>query len=316
MKLKQAMTRSSKSSLTLIATTMEATPWWNELIHNYLQELPGVQEWLPKVQTDMLKWDGMDFTLEKLAEMQEVVKNLHVYTTALKPKRVTQLMDKTIDSVTKLSNQALHNSDRDTNALEKTKKCYSILHELTIVMPKDDGLQALKMALDTHVKLLCTVDDIQKMAQCADEFNKLQKPIDDDDIGDQNKLQASIVDMYKCMSSLATDVDGISKDMLLVLQSAWVNLANLLAKIYFVVEPLWEVKFLEEGTFILGKLLSVCDLGNVEFKLFFDAFQLVVDLNKKLSELQPTQDMSLESGEKPRCRFKAESFDESFDEVC
>eukprot|EP00971_Amphidinium_carterae_P141182 2797856-Amphidinium_carterae.2 len=295
LRIKSAMTRSSKSSLTLIATTIDATPWWHELVHNYLVELPGIQEWMPRLEEDMEKLKNIDQSLEKLAVLQEVVDQLKVYTASLKPKRISNLFDKTIQAVDTVCVQALNASSKDSSALERSKACHSMVQELTTLRPHDDSLQAMKLALDENVKMLCNVSDILKLGQCAAQFNELQNTSSDDGTGQEKQLQAIITDMHKWLSSIASDVGGVPKDLIPVLQTAWVNLANLIAKTFFVVEPNWEIKLLEHGIFILGKLLTVCDLGKDEFKVVFDALELVVAVHLRLNDMEPSQDTALES---------------------
>ena len=145
-KLKKASGRTTRSSLTLVATALETNEWWKTILWTYLKEMPAVSEWSPRISSAMetLEKDGK--SLESLDEMMNIVTDLGRMRLVLRASVLEELTDKVQARALQLC-KACHERKMVCN-IDFVEKLQGVVAELSIVFPEEDcySLQISKLA--------------------------------------------------------------------------------------------------------------------------------------------------------------------------
>eukprot|EP00971_Amphidinium_carterae_P332696 6466958-Amphidinium_carterae.1 len=109
LKLEHAKNKTSKSTMTLVASHIYGEAWWACVMKGYLEELPSLLVLWPKVQsfTEVLANVGMEPTVASVAELMKVVKELPQLQSQLRPKSLKKMVENLKGTCAAFANKVL-----------------------------------------------------------------------------------------------------------------------------------------------------------------------------------------------------------------
>eukprot|EP00971_Amphidinium_carterae_P348854 6490705-Amphidinium_carterae.2 len=293
LKVKNGVARAAKTSLALVASTIEATEWWSEKMHAYLDELPAMKEWMPKVAIHMAGLD-VEHTIPGFKAVALTVQELHTLMAGMRPQRTKPLVDKVFDTAKCLSKHCL--APEVENGMEKIELCQNIFQELSIIRPMDLDVQHILMALSTRLNDMNIASRLKELADIGEKFNQGVPTSEDDDgnAATDEDLQNFIVAMHDVSSALLPCPKTLTIELSAVFDRTVHNLVKVMVKQYCADMPLWPLKFLNMLLAIAESMCFFMDAGNNDRKLVMAVVQVAADLVHCMNALKPEEPMSLD----------------------
>ena len=289
LKLKLSMGKVSKSTLTLVASGLEAVDYYKEIIYRFTREMPMVSKWSPLIDDYMGRMQNLKYDESGVGVLKEATNDLCAITEALRPNLVKSFVHTVISSSMTFAGKCIRNELQGGSREVITGQVQAVLSELSILFPRDEKLATQSEELALHVQALYTTTQVEKMESLAGKF------MGDDEEGDWPPVPKRLA-LLKQLSDLCAIMPVTA------LQQAQAR-TELFSKFFDAVVLWLQQNFFESKggadwasleTFVklLGKITEIFQFGSASQKVFLDCLSVATTMVVKAKTLMPGQEIS------------------------
>ena len=289
-KLKAAASRTNKSSLGLVSSTMNANAWWQQEIWTYLKQLPALNEWAPRLQSHYETLDVLNLWEEAhLESLHVIVKEIYVLGESLHKKVIVPYEKRVLEAAQSLCTKAISVTAMEAKQgmVEKLQLCLS---ELVCQFPDDDSLQALQQALTQHLQGIQEEKLSHGLEKCCLKLVELWRAEDPEPA----VVMAGVCELNEATLGILSPVSEPSTALCSAATEAWECLVEILSAFWLCSGPV-----ISEGdhnmlTYLLDSLAGLVGSETEGQKEVSSSFEAAALHQVRFLKLRPSETLSME----------------------
>ena len=172
MKVKAAGGRIARSTMSLVASSLDCIDFYREKLFRYLREMPVVKEWSGKIRSYEASLQSFEVKLENVKELAAITKDMHFILEALRSKLSEPLQELVKSRASMLAGKCIAGEVLEEGAAV-AGIAQQILQELSILWPLDTELQSLTLELAGHMQSINLASQQQMVASLMEEVGVL-----------------------------------------------------------------------------------------------------------------------------------------------
>ena len=146
-RLKSSQSKTSSSTMTMIAAKMDGQDWWKQTIYEFTREMPCKEQWSEKIGSYMEGLDEVKLDKSGVEYLHSVVKDMHFIMDGFRPKSIEDVTKKVCATCKRLSASATAEKvgaspEEDDDDGEETVllALEAAMQEASSLMPEAKGL--------------------------------------------------------------------------------------------------------------------------------------------------------------------------------
>ena len=152
LKIRSAMGKLTKGTLTMIAFHLENNEWYKELTFRYCRELPLLKQWAQPVADYTKQLLTMALDDEGALVVIELGKKMHQIKESLRPPLIKELEELMVRQCLALCQACLDGKVESVDAFQLVKDVQPTLQELSILYPLNDHIASMIAAVAEYMQ--------------------------------------------------------------------------------------------------------------------------------------------------------------------
>ena len=309
MRLKQAKSKTSSSTLTMVAARMDGSDHWKQLIFEYCKEAPAKEQWSEKIRGYMDTFDSLMLTTKDAMYLNYVVKDMHFILEGFRPASIKTFTHKVCATCQRLAGLVLQG---DTVVEEEVLSSLDVtFEELVGLMPEAKGVSdSLRKIKETKMVKKREILVSSLLASCS--ALTILEPLTDENRLDITGKVGALNDLTLSMQEPL--VVGVPNDEVIV--TAWRKMVEFMSTRYVLADDFHGEPLKNQLTNLIGSLPDLCGVTIAGSSKVADSLALAVEFQDRFAKVIP-KNVSAEEAQKKmkdveplrnlrRCQLKVE----------
>ena len=290
-KLKSATSKTSRSSIALIAATMEANAYWREQLFQYVKQVPAMLEWSPKIamyEASLHLMPG-DMTTAQLEEYAVIVKDLYVIQEVLQVERIQGFLDHVLDVGRGLASAVLGTLAPGDEARQKLQQVSSSWEQLVILFPEQPALTQVAAGLSERMSAFeeeTQAFQLQTVCRQLRTAWLLEEPKKDE-------VRHLLATLNETALAMKAPVNMPAQSCVDAVLDGWEVLIAMLGAFWFKDEPELAVGERNKVSYLLESLLGLLNIDDEAVVELGTLMQCASDCHQRFVEIRQHKKMTV-----------------------